>query len=153
MKRSVAFAIAFCLFAVGCGGDDPAATTDDALQTCLADDPNCGLDTDLGAESPDVVTLMDPDDPGSQMVVDFRGFFFSDGTSSKLCSALAESLPPQCAEVVVDIAAPLDVVLEHVAESFGNPEDAKINIEQGVYWTDDWVNLSGTMQSNFLVLE
>ena len=162
MKRLVAMAILLCLFAFGCGGSDDAgdesATSGVASGSCLVGDPDCADGTDAGdagdtIELPNVVSLTDPDDPNAPLQVNFGGFFYSDGTISQLCSALAESFPPQCGSVVIDIEAPLDLVLEYVAESFGNPEDAKINIDQGIYWTDDWINLSGTLQANRLVLE
>ena len=159
MKRMLATATLLCLIVVGCGGSDDAAdvatTNDAASSSCLAGDTACADGADGGAagELPDVISLADPDDPDAPLQVNFGGFFYSDGTISQLCSALAESFPPQCGSLVIDIEAPLDVVLEHVAESFGNPDDAKININQGIYWTDDWVNLSGTLQANRLVLE
>lgn len=164
MKRLVAMAPAFslftvmCLLAVGCGSDatdDQAATSGLASGTCLAGDPNCADGADGGAagDLPDVVSLADPNDPNAPLQVSFGGFFYSDGTVSQLCSALAESFPPQCGSVVINLEAPLDLVLEHVAESFGNPDDAKVNIDQGIYWTDDWINLTGTLQANRLVLE
>lgn len=158
MKRLVAMTILLCLFAVGCGGSDDAgdlATSDAAASSCLAGDPDCADGADAGAATdlPNVVSLTDPDDPTAPLQVNFGGFFYSDGTLSQLCSSLAESFPPQCGSIVIDIEAPLDVVLEYVAESFGNPDDAKINIDQGIYWTDDWINLSGTLQANRLVLE
>ena len=159
MKRVIATAILLFLLATGCGGSDDAgdlaATGGLASTSCLAGDPDCA-DGAIGgdaAELPDVISLSDPNDPNAPLQVNFGGFFYSDGTISQLCSALAESFPPQCASVVIDIEAPLDLVLEYVAESFGNPEDAKINIDQGIYWTDDWINLSGTLQANRLVLE
>lgn len=159
MKRLVAMAILLCLFATSCGGSDDAgdlaAISGLASGTCLAGDPECldGADAGAAADLPEVVSLSDPDDPNAPLRVNFGGFFYSDGTASQLCSALAESFPPQCASIVIDIEAPLDLVLEYVAESFGNPEDAKINIDQGIYWTDDWINLTGTLQANRLVLE
>jgi hypothetical protein len=158
MKRVVATAILFCLLAISCGGSgdaDLAATSGLASGSCLAADPDCADGADAGAapELPSAVSLSDPNNPDAPLRVSFGGFFYSDGTVSQLCSALAESFPPQCGSVVINLEAPLDVVLDHVAESFGNPEDAKINIDQGIYWTDDWINLSGILAANRLVLE
>lgn len=161
MKRLVAGLLACVLLAVSCGGSDDS---DDGLAavsgiadenaTCLASDPDCADDGSGGGADPlpSAVALTNPDD-GEPIQIGFGGFFYSDGEVSQLCAALAESFPPQCGAVVIDIEAPLDVVLDHVAESFGNPDDAKINVDQGIYWTDDWVNLSGTLQANRLVLE
>ena len=151
--------VVFGLLAVSCGGSDPtddlASADGDASVTCLAGDPDCadGADGGAAAPLPSAIALNDPDNPDAPLQVSFGGFFYSDGEVSQLCSALAESFPPQCGSVVINIEAPLDVVLEHVAEAFGNPEDAKINIDQGIYWTDNWINLSGILAANRLVLE
>jgi hypothetical protein len=159
MKRLMAAVVVFGLLAVSCGGSDPdddlTDASDSPASTCLAGDPDCADGTDGGAATPlpSAIALTDPDDPEAPLQVSFGGFFYSDGEVSQLCSALAESFPPQCGSVVIDIEAPLDVVLEHVAEAFGNPEDAKINIDQGIYWTDNWINLSGILAANRLVLE
>lgn len=143
MKRIVAVALALGLLAAACGGGDA-----DTLPL-LAD---AAADTTIEAV-PSAVALGNPDDPDAPLLITFGGFFYSDGTVVQLCSALAESFPPQCGSVVIDIEATIDVALQSVADSFGNPDDAKINIDQGIYWTDDWVNLSGTLQANRLVLE
>ena len=146
------------LFAVGCGGSDDAgdqAAVSGPATTCLANDPDCadGVDGGAAAPLPSAIALTDPNDSDAPLQISFGGFFYSDGTTSQLCSSLAESFPPQCGLVVIDIEAPLETVLEYVAESFGNPDDAKINIDQGIYWTEDWINLSGTLQANRLLLE
>lgn len=149
MKRIVAVALLLALLAAACGGDDQADTL-----PLLADASSDAVQVDGGdAAIPSAVALGNPDDPNAPLAITFGGFFYSDGNVVQLCSSLAESFPPQCGLVVIDIEAPIDVALEYVAASFGNPEDAKINIDQGIYWTDDWVNLSGTLQANRLVLE
>ena len=163
MKRIVATAILFSLLAISCGGSDDVGTSGDLAATsglsagsCLVGDPECADGADAGAagELPEAIVLGDPNDPDAPQLISFGGFFYSDGTDSQLCSALAESSPPQCASLVIDIEAPdLDVILEHVAEAFGSPEDANVNIDQGIYWTDDWINLTGALQANRLVLE
>lgn len=159
MLRALAGLVFFALVAVSCGGSDantlPVVNADDlAAGSCLAGDPNCadGADAGNAGPLPGAIAVGDADDPEAPVEIGFGGFFYSDGERSQLCSSLAESFPPQCGSLVIDIEAPLETVLEHVAESFGNPEDAKINIDQGIYWTDDWVNLSGTLQANRLVL-
>ncbi len=157
MKRLAAMAILFCLLAISCsdsGDGDMSATSGLASGSCMAADPDCADGAAVGPalELPSAVALSGPD-LEAPLHVSFGGFFYSDGTVSQLCSALAESFPPQCSSVVINLEASLDVVLNHVAESFGNPEDAKINIDQGIYWTDDWINLSGILAANRLVLE
>lgn len=146
MKRIVAAALALGLLATACGGSDADTLpllTDSAADTAV----------DATDALPSAVALGNPDDPNAPLPITFGGFFYSDGTVVQLCSALAESFPPQCGSVVIDIEASVDLALQYVAESFGNADDAKINIDQGIYWTDDWVNLSGTLQANRLVLE
>lgn len=149
MKRIAAAALLFALLAAACGGSDadtlPLLTDSASSSDSTVDEADDAL--------PSAVAIGDPDDPDAPLPITFGGFFYSDGTVVQLCSSLAESFPPQCGLVVIDIAAPVDVALQYVAESFPNPDDAKININQGIYWTDDWVNLSGTLQANRLVLE
>jgi len=161
MLRGLVGIILMGLIAVSCGGSEPNGNTlpsvsagDLAAGTCLAGDPDCadGADGGAAAPLPSAIAVGTGEDEGP-LLISFGGFFYSDGTSSQLCSALAESFPPQCGSVVIDLEGSLDTVLNNVAESFGNPDDAKINIDQGIYWTDDWVNLSGTLQANRLVLE
>lgn len=156
MRHFVVGALLVALLAAGCGGSDDGTRplNQDPGATCLAGDPNCADDgTGGAAELPSAVALGDPNDPDAPLAITFGGFFYSDGQVVQLCSSLAESFPPQCGSLVIDIEAPLDLALEYVAESFGNPDDARINIDQGIYWTDNWVNLSGTLQANRLVLE
>lgn len=158
MKRLTAAVFLLGLLAISCGGSDDGgedlAAVSGPAQTCLVGDTECldGADGGAAAPLPGAIALTDPDGD-TPLQISFGGFLYSDGETSQLCSALAESFPPQCGSVVIDIEAPIEIVLEHVAESFGNPEDAKINIEQGIYWTEDWINLSGTLQANRLVLE
>lgn len=152
----VFLAIALAIMAVGCGGaDDGGEGGAGAATTCLIGDTECldGGDAGQAPALPDAVALGDPTDPNAPQQVPFGGFFFSDGTTSRLCGSMLESFPPQCGDTVIEIDAPLETALDAVAESFGNPEDAKINIDQGIYWTDDWVNLTGTLNANRLVLD
>ena len=161
MMRHVAGLVLLGLLAVACGGSD-APTTDlaavsgvaPASGTCLAGDPNCADGADGGAAGPlpDAIAIGEPGEEGPAQI-NFGGFFYSDGETSQLCSSLAESFPPQCGAVVIELIAPLETVLEHVAESFGSPEDARVNIDSGVYWTDEWINLSGILEGDSLVLE
>ncbi len=157
MTRALAGVLFFALVAVSCGGSDgntlPTVSNGDlAAGSCLVGDTNCA-DGGAAEPLPAVIALGDPENPTGPISISYGGFFFSDGIVSRLCSDLAESFPPQCGSVVTEISAPLDAVLEAVAESFGNPDDAKININQGIYWTDDWVNISGFLNGNTFFLE
>ena len=117
--------------------------------TCLVGDPDCEELRDLDDDAlPQAIAV-----GSSGESISFGGFLFSDGQTSQLCSALIEVTPPECATVTIDIDASIEVVLEHVAKSFGNPGEAKINIVDGVYWTDEWVNLSGSLVNNALQLD
>lgn len=157
MLRILAGTLFVALVAVSCGGSDTGELVSDAgsaSATCLATDPDCDDDGLVAAGPlPSAIALGSPDDPNAPALISFGGFFYSDGQTTQLCSALAESFPPQCGSVVIDIEADLETALDHVRESFGNPDDAKINNEDGIYWTDDWVQLAGSLQANRLVLD
>lgn len=158
MRRRITAIAVSALIVAGCGGSDDAGDAldiDESAVDCEAGDAECAEDAGTAdeVELPSAVALTDPNDPDAPLLITFGGFFYSDGERSQLCSSMLESLPPQCGTVVIEIEAPLDVVLGHVADSFANPGDARVNIDQGVYWTDNWVNLSGTLQANRLVLE
>lgn len=159
MTRSLAGLLMLALVAASCGGDSgntlPTVNNGDlAAESCLVGDPNCADGADGGAAEPlpSAIALVNPDNPEGPTSISYGGFFYSDGTTSLLCSELAESLPPQCGTVVTEISAPLEIVLDAVAESFGNPDDAKISIDQGIYWTDEWVNISGFLEGNTFVV-
>ena len=153
--RSLLGLMVVLLLALGCGSDDdpaPASAGGGAAGTCLPGDPNC---VDVGNDAPtqplpDSIPLDDSEGP---LPINFGGFFYSDGETSRLCDSLAESFPPQCGTTIQVIEAPFEVVLEHVAESFGNPDDARISTEQGIWWTDEWINLDGWLDQNRFVLE
>lgn len=149
MRRCAVLLILMGLAASACGSDD-APVADDSSATCLAGDPNC---EDTGGDiivepPPDSIPVLDE----GPITISFGGFFLGTDASLRLCDSLAESFPPQCGATVIEIEGTLDVVLEHVAESFGNPDDARINTEQGVYWTDEWINISGLLEDGKLVV-
>ena len=155
MRTLLSVVVALMLVAAGCGSDDAGplsdAATSAAAGTCLAGDPNC---QDLGGDAvalplPDSIDLADPVGP---IAINFGGFFYSDGETSQLCDSLAESFPPQCGTSVVEIEGELDLVLAHVAESFGNPDEARVQTEQGIWWTDEWININGLLENGKLVL-
>ena len=147
--------VAFVAFvAAGCGSDDPAPlgdATTSAAGSCLVGDPDCD-DTGGDIAAPPLADSIEVDDPDGPIAISFGGFFYADGETSRLCGALAESFPPQCASSIIEIVGSLELVLEHVAEAFGNPDDARINTDQGIWWTDEWVNISGLLEDGKLVV-
>lgn len=113
----------------------------------------CGSDgTDTATALPDAITLSS-DDPDAPLAITFGGFFYADDTGARLCAGFAESFPPQCFDEIVMIEAPIEQVLDEVRTALGDPDVDPINNESTVWWTDDWVTLSGTLQANRLVLD
>ncbi len=68
-----------------------------------------------------------------------RGFVVADGNRVRLCDALAESLPPQCAGASIELAN-LDTV---------DPDS--LQEAQGVQWTDQTVVIFGEVVDGVLV--
>ena len=155
MRTMLAAVVALVLVAAGCGSDDAGPSSDPASSgaagTCLPGDPNC---QDLGGDAvavplPGSIDLVDPEGP---IAINFGGFFYSDGETSQLCDSLAESFPPQCGNSIIEIEGELDLVLPHVAEAFGNPDEARVQTDQGIWWTDEWINIGGLLEDGKLVL-
>jgi hypothetical protein len=153
MHRLIIALAAVAIVAASCGSDSATAPTEAgaAAQTCLAGDADC---QDLGAQNeapplPDSIELGDPEGP---IVISFGGLFYADGESIRLCDSLAESFPPQCGTTIIEIVGSLDMALEQVSESFGNPDDARIMSDQDIWWTDEWVTISGVLEGGKLVI-
>jgi inhibitor of cysteine peptidase len=104
------------------GGDDGSETSEQPVTTPLID-PNALTVAELidrvaagrGTGEFTVVTVL-----------------FDDGTGLRMCEVLAESFPPQCVGLSIDITNP-DVV------------DADFTVEGDVRWTDRPVQLTGTI--------
>lgn len=149
MSRLLLTLLVVVVIAGSCGSDDDSDSG--AASTCLPGDPNC---EDVGGDNvaqliPDGIDLVEE----GPISINFGGFFHSDGELTQLCSSLAESFPPQCGVSIIEIVGPLDVILEHVAESFGDPDTAPIRTEQGITWTDEWANVPGILEAGKLFVD
>ena len=162
MKTTIAILIVFALTAAACG-DESAQPDADSLPTvagaCEEGTVECDDTPDVGDPfepgEPEPIDGLDPD-TGSGMLVNggltieealasdasgplaIQGFYVHDGVEGRLCSALAESFPPQCsgASVLFD-GTGLDPDLLQGA--------------QGVTWTDDFVSLIGELVDGRLI--
>jgi len=127
------------------------AAGDLASGSCFVGDPNCADGADAGAAGPlpDAIAVGSGEDDGPQQI-SFGGFFYSDGTSSQLCSALAESFPPQCGSVVIDIEAPLETE-RHATSQPARSGVSRYRLATSMLYSDitlshtmAWRSLSGT---------
>ena len=170
MVRKLAIALfAVTLVAAACGSDD----TDDATpQTdddtpgiaaaCAVGVPDC-IDTVVVGEDQPPVTDTGPVTSTGVLVnggltVDealatdatgilaVKGFLVADGTDIRLCSALAESLPPLCSGTSIVIAAASIDELVH-------DDETTIESAQGVTWTDATISLLGDIVDGQLVID
>ncbi len=64
-----------------------------------------------------------------------RGYLVDDGTTVRLCEALAESYPPQCAVSSLTVEGDL-------------PGGIRWTEAQGVRWTDEQVELRGKVEGD-----
>ena len=150
MRRFVLALVIVALAAGACGSDDDQTGASDATTSCPVDDPNCGDDVSAVAPPIDGSIALPDEGPIS---ISFGCFFYAQGEQAQLCDSLAESFPPQCGNSIIELEAPFEVVLDHVRESFGDPDQARLNTEQDVWWTDEWINLSGILENGKLLLE
>ncbi|MBK5269082.1 MAG: hypothetical protein JJE47_16800 [Acidimicrobiia bacterium] len=167
-RRLAVLLAALMMIAAACSSadsDDPAQVPVNdqpndnpvASGACTIDEPNCN-DTVIGGE-PQVLPG-DNSDAGSSggMTVDgglsvsdalsggvsgvlaVQGFIVDDGTGAKLCEALAESFPPQCAGA----SMPISGYETAITTPFIN--------EQNVMWTDQTVSLFGEIVDGTFVV-
>ena len=159
-KLALGFA-AFALFITACGTaaeELPLNTNPDAdpavSGACLVDEPDCN---DTGAMGDEPVDLPPPsDETPTGAVVDggltvsealatdatgilaVGGFLVDDGTTARLCEALAESFPPQCGGASIELA------------SYTTIDPDSLKTEQGVTWTDDHTVVFGEIVDGVL---
>lgn len=152
-KLTLGFA-AFALITAACGTsaeEVPVNTNPDVNPAisgaCLVDEPDCN-DTgaigdepiDLPPSSGDVTTgaVVDGGLTVSEAlttdaigILAVGGFLVDDGTTARLCEALAESFPPQCGGASIELA------------SYSTIDPDSLKTEQGVTWTDDHIIMFG----------
>lgn len=156
-RRLMAVVIALALFAVSCGTsaeEVPVNTNPTAAPgiagTCLADEPDCNDNPGVaGGETPvdlppagDVsngavvdggLTISEALATGATGILAVKGFLVDDGTTARLCEALAESFPPQCGGASVELTG------------YETIDPDSLKTEQGVTWTDDVTTMYGEL--------
>lgn len=133
----------------------------DCNDTAVIDDPD-DLDVDSNSVDPTGGVVIDgalPIEGGLTVeealasdhtgIVAVTGYVFDDGTGIQLCSALAESFPPQCG------GTSLTVEGFDFDQMIGVPEYELVQVENsgGVTWTDGQVTLLGEVVNGNLVIE
>ena len=156
MRSKMVFLIAvLALLVAACGSDEaelPLAPTDDnpppAAGACHEDEPDCddtpgdiGAPVDLPDVDPtDIVELFGVDalvDSAPEGVVTAQGFYIDDADGTRLCSLLAESLPPQCGGASIPLEGPVAF---------------ETQTSQGVSWTDVPVVVVGELIDGAFVI-
>ena len=146
---------ALTLVVAACGTGSDAEGVDalppDPAGACLEGDPDCrdipgneplppngepDLSQEPGDDGVDVgvdggLTVSDALTSTTEGVIAVAGFIVADASGLRLCEALAESLPPQCAGAALPLSD-----LESV-----DPDD--LRTEQGVTWSDYPVTVFG----------
>ncbi|MDH3540361.1 MAG: hypothetical protein OEP52_10215 [Acidimicrobiia bacterium] len=122
----------------GTGGSDGGAG-----ETCWAEEPMCEDTVPDSGEPPlppppglPIANVADRPIDGGFVI---SGFYFDDGTGTRLCETLAESFPPQCggASIPLDNTAGADL--------------GTLTIEQGVTWSDQPVLVEGGVVDGMFV--
>lgn len=169
-RRTIALLAALMMILAACGqsepsaaGEEPAAlppATDEAPPSaagaCLEGEPDCndtpgGIPDDL--PPPDLsdepapepgsngaLTVSDALESGASAGMSVSGFLVIDDSGARLCDALAESYPPQCAADSIPVTG------------FEESVDVPLVTAQGVSWTDERVVLDGEIVDGTLVV-
>lgn len=124
--RCLSIVIAALAIGAGCGGGDTATTSPDTTQT-TADPISLGDLLERGVEGSAGDTVL-----VSAVLVD-------DGSGMRMCEALAESFPPQCAGRSIGV--------RHLEVA-----EVPLTEEQGVRWTDRAVWLVGWVEDGVFVV-
>ena len=122
------------------GDQDPAISS-----ACLAGDPDCqdtfpdsGEPTEPPPPGVPVATVVGTEIDGGFEIL---GFYVFDGSTGRICEALAESFPPQCgrASIEVDNSAGVDLGLLMSA--------------QGVTWSEGRILVNGSVIDGVFVAQ
>ena len=168
--RTIALLAALTMLLAACGQSEPAAVGDVAAElppatgetppgaagACLEGTPDCNDTPQLGGEDlppPDLsdepapapgaegtLTVSDALESGTLSGASVTGFLVIDESGARLCEALAESMPPQCAGASIPVTG------------YEERVDVPLISEQGVSWTDDLVALDGEIVDGTLVV-
>lgn len=154
MRKLLLLIAVLILVAAACGGDDETATGDlptntgdtpAAGSTCLEGEPDCqdvpGNEEpqDLGGMVVDGgLTVADALASDATGVIAVKGYVVAKGDEVRLCDALAESFPPQCAgdSVLLDSLDAID------------PDE--LMTEGEVSWTDVQQTVLGELSDGIL---
>jgi hypothetical protein len=110
----------------------PTGVTMPPISTATAT-PTVGPPSTIAVESVAAVLA------GGPRTVTVAGFLLADDTGTRLCEALAESFPPQCAMAWIEVANPALL-------------DVEWSQAQGVLWTDQGVTITAEFDGQRLVL-
>ncbi len=119
---------------------------------CEADAPDCDdaipSDENDGTATPSMgmpvdggLTVSEALSTSATGVLAIQGFVFDDGSGPKLCEALAESFPPQCAGESIPVSG------------FETAISVPLVSEQSVTWTDTAVTLFGEIVDGTFVAD
>lgn len=126
-------ALVVAVLAVACGSrvdpDTPAPTTGPPTSAAPATTTTTRADDTLSVEEALAV------DDGTTVVV--TGALFVEDDTIRLCSALAESFPPQCGGASLEVEG-LDL------------SDLELEEEQGIRWSDQPIEIEGVMSGEVL---
>jgi len=152
MRKIIALLGVLVLVLAACGGGDGGSglpgddDIPDASGACLPDDPDC---QDIGDPNADPGVPSDATDdpitPGSSLTIDqvlasgtidgtfvVSGYLFVDADGNAvLCELILESYPPQCGGDSIAVAGEIPFLDE-------------LSTDQGLYWSDNPVELEGT---------
>ncbi len=126
-------ALVVAVLAVACGSrvdpDTPAPTTGPPTSAAPATTTTTRADDTLSVEEALAV------DDGTTVVV--TGALFVEDDTVRLCSAVAESFPPQCGGASLEVEG-LDL------------SDLELEEEQGIRWSEGSVEVEGVMSGDVL---
>ena len=128
MKTTIAtLAVLLAVAALaGCGGDSDDAATGPAATTTTTGGPGISIDEALAADSEEPLLVN-----GNLLVTDGQ---------ARLCSALAESFPPQCGGASLLVTG-LDLA-----------QVGSLIVEGDVMWTDHPIQLAGIVSDGILTV-
>lgn len=152
-KLALGFA-AFALLVAACGTaaeEVPVNTNPDVdpaiSGACLVDEPDCNDIGAIGDEPVDLppssgevtggvlvdggLTVSEALTTDATGILAVGGFLVDDGTTARLCEALAESFPPQCGGASIELV------------SYSTIDPDSLQTAQGVTWTDDHTVMFG----------
>ena len=137
--------------------NDNPTDTPSAAGTCAEGEPDCNDTPGIGEEPIDLpddgtvsplgmpadggLTIADALASDATGTIAVQGFLVDNGTTARLCEALAESYPPQCGGPSIPVVG------------FEEMIDVPLAAAQGVTWTDEYVTLFGEIIDGTFVVD